>query len=512
MIVERMVGKTPALFLVFVAQAWAQVPSDADFYLLARSLKAEINVARSSPERRPQAVKQGLEALRNLLSATGKLDMARAIVELRRGKWQDAHTAALEYRLAAGETVVAPGAAFHVAIEGAPPAGLKEPVPLEAQLSLLDAKGQRVFSGRSRDIRDMTDRELSLQAPAAEGRYSILFEIKQAKTSEKVAEGRATLWVVADIRGRLSSLRERSRALILKSPGPAATVWLNTVEAIIERHDAAARQSIRTITQFCSALVQSLAPMEELEPLEPLADLAWAEGLLGAIDSGKEPQPQAGRWTPFAVRSQKDQALRLVRVWWPQAKPAGMVLFLGEVLSHDRSWTDVSIPGGFLGLAPAYRGGPAGWTGPFWEDFDTLRAGLEIVAGVPQKNLFLVMHDNGAKDGMQHAIGNPALFTGLAVLAGSSDRPFTTIPKELPPLLLAEGGKDIIVPPDDIRRAGAAFRSRIQHVEYAMFPDATHEGIRTAAMPAVTEFFAGLAAGTWKPSARPVPRPGPPDQ
>lgn len=505
MIVGRMVGRIVLLSLACISQGSAQIAGELDLFLLTRTLRAEVDAARAAAEPDSQTIRKALAALKNPRAQNGKLEMLRAIVDLRRGKWSDTLAAALDYRMSAGESVVAPRAVCHLAIEGAAPAASAH--ALEAQVSLQDDKGGIVVPGKSRPITDMTDREIPLQAPPAEGKYSILFEIKDAKSGEIVAQSRATLWVVDRLRQRLRDMADRAGALALKPSSAASTIWLNSVLALVDRYSIASRQSLGMPVQLASAVVQTVAPLPGLEPFDPLRDLSWAESALDVIAQGKPFSATPGAWMPFAVRSRRDQTLRLARIWWPESKPAGLVLLLGDTLSHERSWSDVSLPGGFIGLAPSVRLDSQGATPPGWEDFEDWRSGLEVLTGADLKPAFLVMHGNGARQGLDLASEQPSRFRGLAILAGTSDRALATVPKDFPPLLLAEGAKDRFVLAGDLRRAGLFFQSRLQTFEYVVLPDAGHYDLRTAAAPKVMEFFAAIAAGTWKPSGQRVPLP-----
>lgn len=479
---------------------------DADLFLLTRAVRVEAASIRRGGQKRPEAMKRAAEALMNRQPETSRMELLRALAGLRGIEWTEAHSAAAGCIFLTGEDAVEPGAALHAAVE--PMAQSETPAAgvLTGWITIRGADGRAVSEMKPEDVRELPGRELHLRAPKEEGRYAVTLELKDAKSGRAVASGRRTLWVIAGLRRRVNGVRTRAESLALKAGGPAAAVWINTVLAIAERYRPGGEQAGRDVREAASPLVQTMVSVGGAGPQDPAADLAWAERAVEAIAAGKM-AAEPGVWNPFAVRSHQDQSLRLARVWWPREAPAGLALLLGDALAHERTWTDLE-PGKFVALAPSQRVMGAGWGGAAWEDIEDWLAAIRQVSGAENLPLFVLMHGAGAGEGLSQAQKTPPRFAGLAVIAGQSQQPLQAIPKDFPPVMLVEAGKDALVPADAVRRAGLLFQRRLGAFEYASMAEEDHDTVRAAAAPRAFAFFEALAAGTWKPSGRPVPLPG----
>jgi hypothetical protein len=501
-----MVGGITALALACSCWATGQGLTDVELLLLARAVRMEAASIRLAGLKRPEAMKRAAEALVSRPPEAWRMELLRALAGLRGIEWTEAHRAAAACAFFTGETAVEPGAALHAALEPmvqseTPAAGV-----LSGWVSIRGADGRPVSLMKPQDVRDLLGRELHLRAPKEEGRYAVTADLKDANSGQVVASGRKTLWVVADLRRRVSGVRTRAESLALKAEGPAAAVWINTVLAIAERYQPGGEPAGRHLPEVASPLVQTLVSAAGAEPMDPAADLAWAERALEAIAAGRT-AAEPGAWNPIAARSHQDQSLRLARVWWPREAAAGLALLLGDTLAHERTWTDVE-PGKLLALAPAQRVQGGGWGGAAWEDIEDWLAAIRQVSGAEKLPLYVLMHGAGAEEGLSQAQKTPPRFAGLAVIAGQSQQPLQSIPKDFPPVMLVEAGKDALVPADAVRRAGLLFQRRLRAFEYALFAEEDHEAVRAAAAPRAFAFFEALAAGVWKPSAQPVPLPG----
>jgi pimeloyl-ACP methyl ester carboxylesterase len=182
----------------------------------------------------------------------------------------------------------------------------------------------------------------------------------------------------------------------------------------------------------------------------------------------------------------------LARVWWPTEKPAGIVLLLGDVLTHERSWDALRPPGAYVCIAPSFRRGPS------WESVDGLVAAAVKAAGLEPGRLYMFAHGVGARDGLKQAAKEPARFGAVAAVAPLSDQPLTSIPKAFPPFLLMEAGKDGLIPEESLRRVGLVLERRLEKFEYAALPGVDHETAKGPALAKSLEFFRAIAAGEWK--------------
>lgn len=479
---------------------------DADLFLLTRAMRVEAASIRLSGRKRPEAMKRTAEALMNRQPETSRKELLRALAELRGIEWTEAHSAAAWCAFLTGEAAVEPGAALHAALE--PMAESETPAAgvLTAWITIRRADGRAVAEMKPEDVKELPGRELHLRAPKEEGRYAVTLELRDAKSGQAIASGRKTLWVVADLRRRLNGVRTRAESLALKAGGRAAAVWINTVLAIAERYRAGGEPAGRHVWEMASPLVQTLVSGGGAGPQDPATDLAWAERALEAIAAGKK-AAAPGAWNPFAVRSHQDQTLRLARVWWPREAPAGAALLLGDTPAHEGTWTDIE-PGQLIALAPSPRVMGAGWSGAAWEDIEDWLAAIRQVSGAEDLPLFVLMHGAGAGEGLKQAQKTPLRFAGLAVIAGQSQQPLQLTPKDFPPMMLVEAGRDALVPADAVRRAGLLFERRLRAFEYASFAEEDHDTVRAAAAPRAFAFFEALAAGSWKPSGERVPLPG----
>jgi len=508
MIVNQMTGRVLTLASALACLAPSQGPGDVDLFLLTRAVRAEVSALRTSAPKRPEALKRGYLALANRDADSSRPALMQALAELRGLAWTGALESAAAYRLVPGETVVEPGGSVHAALEMLQRAAHEPPEAITATITLRNEKGMTVFKSRSRDAHEITGAELSVPAPKEECRCTLLLELKDTKSEALVAEARATVWVVGNVRARLRGIGARAEALAIKNQSAAQAVWVNTVLAIVDRFSAALGSSIRPAAQSAAALTQTLVPTAEVEPLNPTADLAWAERTVGALEAGGDPAKSMEGWIPLGIRSHKDLALRLARVWWPRGKPAGLVVLLGDSLYHDRSWSGARFDS-FIALSPSARPGATGWSEGTWLDIEDWIAALASVTGIEHKTQFVLAYGAGAGDAAQLVAKTPSRFPAVAFVAGTPDMPLTGLPKDLPPLMLVEAGKDTFVPTDELRRAGIIFQRRMPAAfEYAVAPAETHDSVRDAILPRVLEFFSSVSSGTWKPSGTPVPLPG----
>ncbi len=506
MIVKRMTGRFLSLVSALCLTAAAQGPVEIDRALLSRALRSEIVTSTSAAQKRTDLVKKAYAAFALTDPDLSRQALMQVLAEFRGVAWTSAHEVASAYRWVVDETVVEPGVSLHATLERWQPGTSERIEVIAAAIAIRNDKGVVVSEPRSRSMEDLANKEFSLKAPMDEGQYALVVELKDAKSGALVARSQAVFWVVAQVRARLAALRDRTEKLAMKSQSDGQAVWANTVLAIAERYSAAVSASLRSAPHLASIMVQTLAPIADIEPLDPASDLAWAQRTLTALESGQDAAKGLHSWVPFAIRSHKDQTLRLARLWWPEEKPIGMIVLLGDALCHDRSWSTARM-GSFFALAPSPRPA-AGWTVEMWADIDDWIAGIATVSGSEPKPQFLLAHGLSAGDAMQELAGTPTRFAAAALIAGSSNRPLTSLPKGFPPLMLVEGSKDTLVAPDELRRAGLIFQRRLPAAfEYVVAAGETHESVRDASLPRVLEFFSGVSAGTWKPSGTPVPSP-----
>ncbi len=480
------------LMLVFGAAVHAQQFVEVDRNVLSRAVQRKYFAAIESGGKPQEMMRRAAAALSAREPLQSRRLLLQSLAEWKGLQWSEAHDAASVYSFRIGETVVEPRSNIHAVVERIDPAAPAEGVRLRAQIRVLNGAGETLFTGRERPIEEMTESETIASAPAAEGRYSVAISIRDGGSGAVLAEGRNDVWVVANLRSRLLALAQGARSAVMRTSSPGELVWLNTILGITEHYLTARSAAIRSGWQFSSPLVQTLAPQAVVEPLDPMADIAWAEQALAGILKGRSPAGEGGLWTPLRAPGTDDQGLDLARAWWPKGKAEGIVVLMGDALTHQRSWDDLRPAGAFVCIVPAFLRGFA------WEGVEGLVAAAAKAAGLENGPLYLFVHGVGARDGLRQAEKEPSRFAAVAALAPLSDQPLTSVPKTFPAYLLLEAAKDGLIPANSLQRVGLTLARRLEKFEYAVLPGVDHDGARGPGLEKSLEFFKAISTGTWK--------------
>jgi len=489
-----MMNRIVGLMLACGAAVQAQQLVDVDRTILMLELQREYLAAVKTSGKPAATLRRASAALSAREPLQSRKLLLQSLAEMKGIEWTEAHSAVSAYGFRIGETVVEPKSNIHAVVERIGQAGPAEEVRLRAQLKVLNGAGETVFAGRERPIEDMMEAETSAPAPAVEGKYTVVVSIKDGGGGAALAVGRNDIWVVAGLRSRLSALAEGAQAAVLLTPSDSGMIWLNTILGITGHYSAARSTGIRSGWQTSSPLVQTLVAQAGHEPLDPMADIAWAERTLAGISKGQSPVGEGGRWTPMAASASGDQGPVLARVWWPKGEAAGIAVLMGDVLTNERSWEDVNPTGPYVCIAPSFR------RGFLWENVEGVVAAAAKAAGLKERPLSMFVHGVGARDGLKQAEKEPSKFSAVAAVAPLSDQPLTAISKTFPPFLLMEAEKDGILPGENLRRAGVVLERKLEKFEYAVLPGVDHETAKGPALARALEFFKSIAAGTWKRS------------
>lgn len=496
--------------VVIALACWTMVQAqqlmEIDRVILSRGLRREYMAALKARTKTAEMMNRTASALSTREPERARRLLLESMAEWKGIQWTGAHTAVAGFHFRIAETVVEPGSNLHAVVERLGAEAPVEGISLVARLKILNRSGETVVTGRERPIEEMVEVETPLAAPVAEGTYSVVLSVREAGSEVSLAEGRNVLWVVTSLRSRLAGLTEGARAGLMNTRSPAGMVWLNTILGIAQHYSAARSASVRSGWQFGSPMVQTLVPTTAAEPLNPLADIAWAERALVAAGQGQSPAVEGGGWIPIAAPGPPNGGLHLARVWWPPVKPTGIVLLLGDVFSHERSWEDIRPPGAFLCVAAAFR------LGEGWEHVEGLLDAVEKVTGGERKAVHWFAHGAGAAEGLDQAEKKAARFASVAALGPLTDRPLAALAQGFPPFLLMAAESDELMPAETLRRASLVLERRLEKFEYLLLPGVNHEAAREPALAKALDFFSAIAAGTWKrpgeraPAAAPRPQ------
>ena len=259
----------------------------------------------------------------------------------------------------------------------------------------------------------------------------------------------------------------------------------------------------RAMREYYASNLERAHPALSLVP-ELLPGLAYLHDPDGALDALATAEKlldgqQVTGSLHLAYRSTLDHTLQPFRVYVPRhaaAEKWPVVVVLhgtpGDEGTYfvDDALTTLAERRGYLVVSPAARGPMGNYTDDSERDvLDVLALALQTWPADPHR-VFLTGHSAGGLGGWLIAFKYPNRFAGLAAVA-TAGMPPPALLQAAPglPVLVIQGGRDILIPNAYTQKALAAPRSILKNFQYLEFPTDDHFSLVSASLEAVFDFF-----------------------
>jgi acetyl esterase/lipase len=419
---------------------------------------------------------------------------------------------AASYDFQLDRRIVAPGEGLHAVLD--PLYTLDRPLkdPLTVQVTLESPTGQVVHSAKPLVVESVEPHEFPLPTrDLAPGRYVVRYGLVDKSGKPVVAVGR-DLIVDATLKAHLDELKSSiGKIALAETPGRSAQqqAAFETAMYIHALLSMAKREYVGSIYQGMHPMTLALGNPERLtsDPIDIERDLQQADTFASALMKGDNPLAGLKGDLRLAYRSSVDRSFQPYHVFLPSTDDPAvkfpMVIALhGSMADQDTYFDAYRSPlsghnlfrelgeqRGYILACPNGRGPMGGYIGASERDvLDVLDRVASVFSADPGK-VFLMGEHMGGFGTLQIGLTHPERFAALASVAGLVSTTLVTGRAAGIPVLLCQGAKDTLGPPELARLFARAVERQSKVFKYVETPNDDQQTIGIATLKMIFDFF-----------------------